>query len=474
MSIAGPIAVPVSNANGNRAMQDHEKFIETWFGDGAEGRILTQINRVKKQTYQTASFAIGTYTMIGNKKIQADFSIPTAATDGVEFLYNPSVVIEWHDLELRFVILHEGEHINKGHHLRRPEWCHPILWNIATDYSINGDLMRSANYGKDFIAPPDVLYDDFYSTCEWSCEKIARDILGKGWQPPEEEEGDFPGPQPPGEDGDQEEGDEQGGQGGGEQGQGEKKENTSGHKGTSCGEIRDAPVRQNGTPQEVEEARRELKERVAQAKIIEKSHGMGDGDGRFTVSDETSDEHFVPSQIVREFLQGSFEAERSFRRPNKRFYALGHTLPTRRTEPAELIVCIDSSGSVGYEEFTAFKTELVNWAHDLEVKRIKVAYVDRRIHKNPDSEEAWFVYDLDTGSGADALDLDIWGGGGTSFDPIFKYIEENNDDVQALIYMTDGEGRVTHDEPPFPVLWVTSHVEPRFFNQAQWGEIVYI
>ena len=118
MSIAGPIAVPVSNANGNRAMQDHEEFIETWFGDGAEGRILTQINRVKKQTYQTASFAIGTYTMIGNKKIQAEFSIPTAATDGVEFLYNPSVVIKWNDLELRFVILHEGEHLNKGHHLR--------------------------------------------------------------------------------------------------------------------------------------------------------------------------------------------------------------------------------------------------------------------------------------------------------------------------------------------------------------------
>ena len=435
-----------------------------------------QLRRIKKQTIKVASFAMGTYTLIGKLPIILDYDIPTAATDSVSILYNPyTTLYEWGDLELRFVILHEGEHVSRGHHLRRPEWCHPKLWNIATDYSINGRLMRASNYGKDFIAPKDVLWDKLYSTTNWSCEKIARDILRKGWTPPPPPKGPSRKKKGKGEPCDEGDGGENGEAKSDPSGDGSGESSAKHQFPDSCGEILDAPVRQENVQADINKAREELQDRVAQAESIERSHGHAGGDGRFKVSGEAIDEQRTPTHIVREFLQGTFQTERTFRRPNKRFYAMGHTLPSRVRNASELVVCIDSSGSVGYAEFKSFKSELINWALELEIQRIKVAYVDSRIHMNPeDDQSAWFVYDLSAGVGSDSLDLDIWGGGGTSFDPIFKYIEKSNEHVEALIYMTDGEGNVHVDKPNFPVLWVTTNRSPSFPNQAEWGEVAHL
>jgi predicted metal-dependent peptidase len=46
------------------------------------------------------------------------------------------------------------------------------------------------------------------------------------------------------------------------------------------------------------------------------------------------------------------------------------------------------------------------------------------------------------------------GGGGTSFKPAFKWIEENLNECLGLIYITDGYGEYPEQEPNFQVLWV--------------------
>jgi predicted metal-dependent peptidase len=58
------------------------------------------------------------------------------------------------------------------------------------------------------------------------------------------------------------------------------------------------------------------------------------------------------------------------------------------------------------------------------------------------------------------MELNIYGGGGTSFDPIFDYIEKNNEDVGGLVYFTDGYGSVSNRSPSFPVLWITTGQAP--------------
>jgi predicted metal-dependent peptidase len=61
------------------------------------------------------------------------------------------------------------------------------------------------------------------------------------------------------------------------------------------------------------------------------------------------------------------------------------------------------------------------------------------------------------------------GGGGTSFVPVFKKVEELGITPALLIYFTDGYGTFPDEPPPYPVIWVmTEDVTPPF------GEVVKV
>ena len=63
----------------------------------------------------------------------------TMATDGTHIFWCESFVNESSHEELEFVLMHEALHCTWAHHLRRND-RNPELWNIATDYAINGEL----------------------------------------------------------------------------------------------------------------------------------------------------------------------------------------------------------------------------------------------------------------------------------------------------------------------------------------------
>jgi len=63
------------------------------------------------------------------------------------------------------------------------------------------------------------------------------------------------------------------------------------------------------------------------------------------------------------------------------------------------------------------------------------------------------------------------GGGGTSFRPVFDYINDNDLNPKALIYFTDGKCYETLTEPDYPVIWAI------YDNKAfvpQFGEMIII
>ena len=68
----------------------------------------------------------------------------------------------------------------------------------------------------------------------------------------------------------------------------------------------------------------------------------------------------------------------------------------------------------------------------------------------------------------DNRNIQFQGGGGTSFIPVFQYVEENFPQTQILIYFTDGYGDVP-EEPDFPVLWV---ITPDGRNSIPWGYVI--
>jgi predicted metal-dependent peptidase len=63
----------------------------------------------------------------------------------------------------------------------------------------------------------------------------------------------------------------------------------------------------------------------------------------------------------------------------------------------------------------------------------------------------------------------VKGGGGTAFSPAFDYINEHHPDVEAAVYLTDLESHDFGDQPPYPVLWVSTER-----HEAPWGQTTYI
>lgn len=67
-------------------------------------------------------------------------SIPTAATDGKRFYWNPKFVLKQSLIGLRIICGHEAWHALYMHPQRRGSRL-PKLWNIAVDYIVNGTVM---------------------------------------------------------------------------------------------------------------------------------------------------------------------------------------------------------------------------------------------------------------------------------------------------------------------------------------------
>lgn len=68
-------------------------------------------------------------------------NIPTAATDGKRFYWNPKFVIKQSKIGLRIVCSHEAWHALYMHPQRRGSRL-PKLWNIAVDFIVNGTVME--------------------------------------------------------------------------------------------------------------------------------------------------------------------------------------------------------------------------------------------------------------------------------------------------------------------------------------------
>jgi predicted metal-dependent peptidase len=429
-----------------------------------------EIQRVKKQRSKLFMFAPGTYMMGGDMPIEASTSIDTYATDGEKIFVNVAFSKTMTDKEVRGVLIHEIKHKAHAHHLRRPDWCPHLLWNIACDYSINGDIKQSQNYGKDFLLPEDGLVHKQHSFSGWSCERIARHL--KDNDPAFADEDDQGKPQsgdgePDGDDGEEKDSSQnpnsKSSSGGGEQSsQGQNK------MPKPFGEVLDAPVKSDGDAEKIREAYQKIQEDLAEAEIVEKAMGRGAGTSLtgMALKDLTKP---CPTRVIRPFLQKSFERKRSWRRPNKRFSRNGNYFPGKSRVIGELVCCIDSSGSVGWSEFQKFQSVIVNSALDLGVTKVKIAFVDSDIHMNPNTGKPWFEFQLSRSS-SKSFNMDIYGGGGTTFDPIFDYIEENNEQVRALIYMTDGFGNCNISPPPYPVLWLTTHQAP-WFKNGEFGQV---
>lgn len=131
----------------------------------------------------------------------------------------------------------------------------------------------------------------------------------------------------------------------------------------------------------------------------------------------------------------------SYTRPSIVGRQLGCVMPTlSRASGMRRLVCgIDTSGSISADELKMFVSELRGITDAVGIQEVHVVYCDADIHD---------VHIVEQGMQYEPSS--VGGGGGTSFQPVFDYAEEN--DAEALVYMTDMYCWFP-ERPEFPVVW---------------------
>ncbi len=61
------------------------------------------------------------------------------------------------------------------------------------------------------------------------------------------------------------------------------------------------------------------------------------------------------------------------------------------------------------------------------------------------------------------------GGGGTSFEPVFAYVEKEMQPPDLLVYFTDAAGKFPETVPSYPVIWLVKGKQ-----KVPWGQRIQL
>lgn len=346
----------------------------------------------------------------------------TMATDGKAIYYNPAWVATLELIEIMSVIAHEVLHVAFCHHLRR-NGRDQDRWNRACDYAINWILVESGV----FRLPEGGLFDEQYKGM------TAEQIYNK--MPTEDEEDD-----------------------------------PSAGSDPLVGEVWDA-TNDDGEPlTESEKASEEMKAQasVSEAMDAEKQVGIGEVDAAVREALEVNKIDAVAwYEQLAQWVTQYMISRSSFNTPDRRLLHTGHILPAATRDPEfHLVFAWDTSGSLTDELTGMIKAHINNAVQALNPSTVEIIYCDTRVRERN-------TFCRTTGASPIELDINPVGGGGTRFDPVFKYISDEDIETDCLVYFTDGIGQVNVTEPDYPVLWATTQTTPDF-SAGEFGDSVTI
>lgn len=127
----------------------------------------------------------------------------------------------------------------------------------------------------------------------------------------------------------------------------------------------------------------------------------------------------------------------------------------------EIVLVLDTSGSIGQNTYNRFLAEAQSVLDELRPERLHLLSVPERVAD---------VHSLQHG---DVVPSRLIGGGGTAFRPAFNWVRDNVDDMDVLVYLTDGLSSDINSlpVPDYPVLWLSTCLPA---NQYPFGEVVMV
>lgn len=156
-------------------------------------------------------------------------------------------------------------------------------------------------------------------------------------------------------------------------------------------------------------------------------------------------------EALREFVSASIRGndEYTWRKLNKRQIANDLIMPSMENETiGEVVIAIDTSGSIGQKQLTEFATELVSICEITSPDLVRVLWWDTSVHG-----EQVFKGDYQN----IAKLLKPQGGGGTTVGCVAQYINEQKINADCVVVFTDG---YVESEPKWniapPTLWMVT------------------
>ena len=354
--------------------------------------------------------ALAGVMMIGKRNIVDDPNIPTACTNGRDEMYSRGFVAQLTDAELRFLVLHEVyhklfKHLTTWKHLYDED---AMLANMACDYVINHKIVSDNADG--FAKMTGILehgcYDDKYAGMDsaqvYNSLREDQDSQGGG-----DGSGSLPNGQQPFDE----------------------------HDWEGAEEL---------SAEDQRELARELDEAIRQGALVAGKMGSG--------GDRDLHELLQPQvnwrEVLRDFITSTCAGNdySTWRRPNRRYVSAGMYMPSGISEQVgELVVAIDTSGSIRQRELSAFLTEVKEICDTVNPDGVRLVYWDTAVCR----DEKYSKEDLDTL----VQSTKPAGGGGTDVTCVTDYIRDNNINAQACIVLTDGHLYGGWGQWTMPVLW---------------------
>jgi predicted metal-dependent peptidase len=335
---------------------------------------------------ETAAFA--GLLMVG--KVSLSDEVPTAATDGLNVIYNPDFVTKLTDQELRGLVLHEALHkayrqIWLWRHLENKQ-----VLNMAMDYVINLEIIS---------IHPDV-------------------ALGEGWLVDKQYQGM-------------------------DTYQVYQKLMQEG-EGTGTGSSFDEHDFEGAQDMDGQALEREIDAAIRQGQILA-GKIKGNIPRSFTdITEPKIDWKQVLQDFIHTVVQGKDYA--TWRKPNRRYLAQGLYMPSTIAESVgELVIGIDTSGSIDDATLSRFLSELVGIVKTTPPERVHLLWWDTIVQK----------HDIFMPDEYDNIMTKIKpaGGGGTSVTCVTEYIKQQQLNPVAVINFTDGELYDGFGQWSCPVLW---------------------
>lgn len=145
---------------------------------------------------------------------------------------------------------------------------------------------------------------------------------------------------------------------------------------------------------------------------------------------------------LRDAIGGYYVSDYVMMPPSKKLLYAGIYLPSATSRHLELVIAIDSSGSVDEVVLAQFIAEIESICELFGSYGIELLVCDDRIR----SHQRF--------SNGESIEYFLAGGGGTDFTPVFEFIEIELTPPKMLLYFTDLDGRFPMIEPHYETLWI--------------------